>query len=123
MRNAIASFRHRFDRLGIVLSGLCAVHCMLTALLVGVLGIGGGVLLSPEIHHVGLALAVMIAGIGLGFGAYRHGQRLPLAIGAAGLALMTTALFVGHGLEEGLFTVSGVVLVAFAHIRNLHAGH
>lgn len=123
MMRHLTSIRTRMDRAGILLSGLCAVHCLLTALLVGVLGLGGGFLLAPAIHHVGLALAVVIGAIGLGFGVMRHGRVAPLVIGGLGLALMAAALLVGHGMQEAVLTVLGVCLVAFAHIRNLHAAH
>lgn len=120
MHRALTSIRSRMDGLGVVLSGLCAVHCVLGVVLVGVLGLGGQVLLAPEIHRYGLALAVVIGGISLGFGALRHGRMEPLVLGAAGLSLMAAALFVGHGLPEAVLTICGVSLVAAAHIRNLH---
>ncbi|HUD27721.1 MAG TPA: MerC domain-containing protein [Novosphingobium sp.] len=121
MRSAIIAIRNRLDRAGIILSGLCAVHCVLGVLLVGVLGLGGEVLLSPEIHRIGLAMALGIGIASLGFGVLRHGRMAPLVIGGVGLALMAAALFVGHGLPEAILTILGVGLVAFAHIRNLHA--
>ena len=111
--------RHRFDRIGVLLSGLCAVHCLLGVVLVSVLGLGAGVLASPSIHRVGLVLAVVVGAVGLGFGMRRHGRAAPLVIGAGGLALMAAAVAVGHGLPEAVLTVAGVGLVAFAHIRNL----
>ena len=40
-------------------------------------------------------------------------------IGGCGLMLMTMGLFAEHGLPEAAFTISGVILVATAHIRNL----
>jgi len=119
MRSAMNSIRERLDNAGILLSGLCAVHCILGALLVGVLGLGGEVLLSPAIHRIGLALAVVIGAVSLGFGVLRHGRVGPLVIGGIGLALMATAIAVGHGLPEAVLTVMGVALVAFAHIRNI----
>lgn len=119
MRSALTSIRNRLDSAGIVLSGLCAVHCILGALLVGILGLGGEVLLSPAIHRIGLALAVAIGAVSLGFGVLRHGRLGPLVTGGIGLALMTTAILVGHGLPEAVLTVMGVTLVAFAHIRNI----
>lgn len=122
MQRALISIRNRMDGLGVVLSGLCAVHCVLGVLLVGVLGLGGQVLLAPEIHRYGLGLAVVIGIVSLGFGAMRHGRVEPLVLGAAGLALMAAGLFVHHGLPEAVLTISGVALVAAAHIRNLH-GH
>lgn len=119
MQRMILSIRDRLDRAGMLLSGLCALHCVLGIVLVSVLGLGGGALLDPAIHEVGLILAILIGMITLGLGVLRHGQFGPLAIGACGLALMTLALAVGHGLPEAVLTIAGVALVAFAHIRNL----
>lgn len=123
MRHAVPSIRNRLDGLGVMLSALCAVHCLLGLALVTVLGLGGSILLAPEIHEVGLALAVVIGTLTIGLGAVRHGRTGPLLVGSLGIALMAAALFTGHGAAEGVLTVSGVVLVALAHIRNLrHAG-
>lgn len=113
--------RDRFDRAGIVLSGLCAVHCVLGIVLVAVLGLGGGLLLDPSIHQIGLALAVAVGSVSLGMGMARHGRFAPLAIGAVGLAMMGGALAAGHGTAEAILTIMGVSLVALAHMRNLRA--
>ena len=98
MRSTLTAIRNRMDRAGILLSGLCAVHCVLGIVLVGFLGlggdiIGGQVLLSPEIHRVGLMLAVVVGVISLGFGVARHGRVAPLVIGGLGLTLMAACLF------------------------------
>ncbi|WP_188771615.1 MerC domain-containing protein [Novosphingobium endophyticum] len=122
MRSTLFAIRDRLDRAGILLSGLCAVHCFLGVLLVGVLGLGGEALLSPAIHKVGLALALVVGLVSLGLGVLRHGRVGPLVIGGIGLALMAAAIAVGHGLPEAVLTVMGVTLVAFAHIGNLR-GH
>jgi len=113
------SIRDRLDSLGIMLSGLCAVHCVLSIALVSVLGLGGEVLLNPAIHRIGLALAVVVGIVTLGIGALRHGRMSVLVIGFAGVALMAVGLFVHHGAPEAALTISGVLLVATAHIRNL----
>lgn len=118
MAQALRQMRDRFDRLGIALSGLCAVHCLVTLVLVAGLGIGGGALLDPALHRVGLALAIAVGALGLGFGLARHGKREPLVIGAVGLALMTLALLTGHSPAEAALTIAGVALVALAHWRN-----
>ena len=120
MRSAIIAIRDRLDRAGVLLSGLCMVHCVLGVVLVGVLGLGGGVLMSPAIHRYGLVLALAVGLVSLGFGVMRHGRLGPLVLGGFGLALMAAAIAVGHGLPEAVLTVLGVSLVAFAHIRNLH---
>ena len=119
MADTLKLLRDRFDRLGIVLSGLCALHCLATLLLVAVLGLGGGVLLDPALHRAGLALAILVGAVALGFGLLRHGRREPLAIGAAGLALMALALLTGHSPAEAALTIAGVALVALAHWKNV----
>ncbi|MFA7602256.1 MAG: MerC domain-containing protein [Novosphingobium sp.] len=119
MTRVILSIRDRLDRVGVLLSGLCALHCLLGLLLVSVLGLGGQMLLAPEIHEIGLALAVLVGAVTLGLGVMRHGQTGPLLIGTGGIVLMASALVVGHGPGEAALTIAGVALVAIAHIRNL----
>jgi hypothetical protein len=119
MRTAYNAIRHRLDRAGILLSGLCALHCLLSIALVTVLGLGSEALLSPSIHRIGLALAVVVGIATLGLGVLRHGKIAPLVIGGVGIALMSAGLLVSHGLPEAALTVAGVALVALAHIRNL----
>ena len=122
MRQAFISIRGRLDRVGVILSGLCALHCLAGLLLVAGLGLGGGVLLAPEIHRVGLALAIAVGSITLVLGVVRHGDPVPLQVGAAGIGFMAVALFVGHGSAEGVLTIMGVALLAWAHLRNLRHG-
>jgi hypothetical protein len=119
MRAAMLSIRDRLDRVGVLLSGLCAVHCLLSILVVSVLGLGGQALLAPAVHEIGLMLAIAVGAVTLGLGVLRHGKRAPLVIGGAGLALMGLALTVPHGLPEAILTIAGVALVATAHIQNL----
>ena len=121
MKRALLSIRDRLDRAGVLLSGLCMVHCLAGLVLVSVLGLGGEALLNPAIHRIGLGLAVVVGAITLGLGAIRHGQRGPLLIGAAGIALMASAVIIQHGPREAFLTIAGVALVATAHIRNLRA--
>ena len=119
MRAAIAMIRNRLDRMGILLSALCALQCLAGILLVAGLGVGGEFLFAPSIHRIGLALAIVIGGITLAIGIARHGDPRPLQIGALGLGLMVTALAVGHGASEAVLTIGGVSLLAWAHLRNL----
>lgn len=118
-----SSFRLRLDRVGVILSGLCAVHCVAGLVLVTVLGLSGGFLLNPAIHEVGLVLAVGIGAIGLGVGVMRHRRIGVLLTGLLGLALMATAMRLEHGPHEALLTIVGVALLASAHWRNLRHTH
>ena len=119
MDHSLIWIRDRLDRAGMYLSGLCAVHCVLSILLVAGLGLGGGVLLNPAIHRVGLLLATLIAGTAIGIGAIRHRRRAPFVVAMTGLSFMGGALAVGHGVEEAVLTVIGVVLVSIGHYLNI----
>lgn len=123
MRAVFLSIRDRLDRVGITLSGLCLVHCLLGLVLVAVLGVGGEWLLAPVIHRAGLALAIGIGIVTIGLGVMRHGRLGPLFLAAAGLSLMAGGLFVEHGVKEATLTIVGVVLLASAHILNLRHAH
>lgn len=123
MRNAMLSIRDRLDRVGVLLSGLCALHCLAGLLLVAGLGLGGEALLAPAIHRIGLALAIGVGAVTLVLGVVRHGDPVPLQVGAAGIAFMAVALFVGHGSAEAVLTILGVSLLAWAHLRNLRCHH
>lgn len=116
---SLPRIRDRMDRFGMVLSGLCAVHCVLGVVIVAGLGLSGGFLLNPAIHRAGLLLATIIAGVAIGLGALRHGRRAPFVTAMTGLSFMGGALAVGHGVEEAVLTVIGVTLVAAGHVLNL----
>lgn len=115
------SLRRRIDQVGIGLAGLCAVHCLLTLVLVSALGLGGHFLLEENIHRIGLLLALIVAAVAMGWGVLRHRRALPFVVALGGLALMAAALVVPHGSNEFVLTLIGVVLVSAAHWLNLRA--
>jgi hypothetical protein len=111
--------RGRLDRVGVFLSALCLLHCVAGLVVVAGLGLGGGFLLDPAIHRWGLVVATLIAAVAIGVGAVRHRRAAPFVVAMTGLSFMGGALAVGHGAEEAIFTVIGVILVASGHILNL----
>jgi hypothetical protein len=114
------------DRAAIWLSGLCLVHCLAVPL---------AFLLAPSLsawldatetqtHWILFGLAVPISGVALYRGYRREPNQLTVTLGILGLLLMllgVTHLFGGE--LEIVLTTAGVILVMFAHLRNLHAGH
>jgi hypothetical protein len=111
----------RLDRIAMGLSGLCLVHCLGTAILLGVLASAGGFLGSPLVHEVGLTLAMLIGSVALGRGILEHGFMLPSAIGALGLGVMAGALSLPEGEHEAIYTVAGVMILALGHRLNVMA--
>ncbi|HEU4821317.1 MAG TPA: MerC domain-containing protein [Qipengyuania sp.] len=115
----VAPIRQRLDRAGIALSALCAVHCLLSVVLVSVIGLGAEALLDPAIHRIGLLLATLVAAVAIGWGAVKHRMAAPFVVAMMGLSFMGGALAVPHGVEEAVLTIIGVALVSLGHILNL----
>jgi len=111
----------RLDRIAVGLSGLCAVHCVATAVLLGVVASAGGLLGKPIIHEVGLTLAMILGGVALGRGIREHGFVLPSAVGVAGLAIMAFAMTLHESGYEPLVTIAGVAVLALGHRLNMMA--
>ena len=105
------------------LSGLCAVHCVATAVLLGLLASAGGLLGRPIIHEVGLSLAMILGAVALGRGIREHGFILPSLIGVAGLATMAYAMTLHERGYEPLVTIAGVAVLALGHRLNMMAKH
>jgi MerC mercury resistance protein len=111
----------RLDRIAMGLSGLCAVHCIATAVLLGLLASAGGLLGKPIIHEVGLTLAMIIGAFALVRGIREHGFILPSAVGVFGLALMAYAMTLHETGYEPVVTIAGVSVLALGHRLNMMA--
>lgn len=118
---AILAKPGRLDRIAMGLSGVCLVHCLATAILLGFLASVGGFLGQPIFHEVGLTLAMILGAIALGRGALEHGFVLPTAIGALGLGVMAGALTLHEGGSEPILTIAGVSILALGHRLNFLA--
>jgi hypothetical protein len=111
----------RLDRIAMGLSGLCAVHCLATAVLLGLLASAGGLLGQPIIHEVGLSLAMILGAIALGRGIREHGFLLPCMVGFSGLAIMGFAMTLHESGFEPAVTIIGVSVLALGHRLNMMA--
>jgi hypothetical protein len=111
----------RLDRIAMGLSGLCLVHCLATAVLLGLLASAGGFLGAPVIHEVGLTMAMILGSIALVRGILEHGFMMPSAIGGLGLGVMAGALSLPHDGTEAIYTVVGVMILALGHRLNAMA--
>jgi hypothetical protein len=117
-----ATAGRRLDRIAMGLSGLCLVHCVATAILLGLLASAGGLLGRPIIHEVGLTLAMILGAVALGQGVRNHGFFLPAAVGLTGLCVMGYALTLHETGLEPVFTMAGVMVLALGHRLNIMAG-
>ncbi|MDX3908663.1 MAG: MerC domain-containing protein [Sphingobium sp.] len=111
------------DRIAVAVSGLCAAHCVATVVLLALLASAGGILANPLIHEAGMFLAILIGAVALGHGALKHSFMMPAAVGSLGLGVMAGALSMDHGLEESVYTIVGVAILALGHELNHRASH
>ena len=121
--NTDSAIRRGLDKTGIAVSALCALHCVLTIALVSGLGVGGQFFLADEIHRYALVIALIIAAVGIGWGALLHRRREPFVVAMMGLSFMGGALASPHGAQEAILTIIGVALVSLGHLLNLRASH
>jgi hypothetical protein len=112
---------NRLDRIAMGISGLCLVHCLSTAVLLGLISAAGSTLGAPWIHEVGLTLAMMLGSVALVRGILEHGFMMPSAVGGLGLGVMAGALTLPHNGTEAAYTVAGVLILALGHRLNVLA--
>lgn len=112
----------RADRLGMVASGLCAVHCVAGALLAGV-SATGLLLADPRVELGFVAVAMVVAAAALSMGFRRHRKVAPPLLGALGIAVIAIgrALRLDNEIAEAAWSVSGAALLISAHVVNLRA--
>jgi hypothetical protein len=109
------------DGAAIGLSGLCLLHCLALPFFAGVLP-----MLMPftdsHLHAQILYFAVPLSMVAVGIGYARHRSLRVVIAAAAGLVLLIVGATVAHGslglLADRLFTISGSLVLAAAHLWN-----
>lgn len=104
--------------MAVALSGLCVLHCVLSVVVIAAMTGAGSFFTDPIIHRIGLLGAILLAVAALGQGYATHRSAFPVVIGGVGLVFMTVGLFVPHGWPEIGATVTGVTVLAIAHLLN-----
>jgi hypothetical protein len=125
-----------FDRFAIMLSGICAIHCILLPIAVSAMPIFVASIdhddhLHDFVFHQAILLFILpVSIIALYTGFRSHQQLTPIAIASIGLLfLVSVALFAERMIESGIMqhegetilTVIGGVTHALGHILNVLA--
>ena len=124
------------DRFAIILSGVCAIHCILLPVAVSVIPLLAVTIQhGQQLHHFWfhqfiLIFIVPVSVLALITGFRAHRQWFPVGVSLIGLMILTTiALFAGTLISlriiphqaEMLITLSGGIIHAIGHILNLLA--
>jgi hypothetical protein len=117
-----ASSDNPLDRVGMIASCACAIHCALMPFIIAFLPLTGLSLLADlrtEWAFVGVSIAVGLASLVPSY-VRRHRRAMPLAIFAGGLCLILLARlgFEAGPLVEISIVVIGALLLAASHLLN-----
>jgi ABC-type methionine transport system permease subunit len=111
------------DRLGMVTSALCFVHCVAAPVVLSLSAVSFHFIPSKEHTHRLLAVLVTIIGAAaIGFGYQRHKRKRVLGGALLGLVLICSSAYFGdrlpsHGSEVAV-TLAGSCCMIFAHRMN-----
>lgn len=124
MNSSARTFRtFSADKVGIVASAVCVVHCVFTPLLISLSAVAAHLLPGEErTHRVMAAVVTLLGAVALVQGFRQHGRRRILVLMTLGLTCILTgacfsALLPSH-LSEVLVTLTGSVLMITAHRMN-----
>lgn len=107
------------DKLAVVCSGICLVHCVLTPMIIGLgmMGLAGKLLASEWVHIVMVFPVVALAVLSLPASYRSHRKHWPLVMAVIAIAALISAFFLPEALELWL-TVPAAILLIFAHSWN-----
>jgi len=109
------------DRIAVVLSGLCLLHCLALPLFIALMPFVAE-FAESHWHTPMLAIALPVSATAIVIGYRRHGNRALVATGVIGLILLLVGATVAHNqlgpIADRVFTVSGSLLLAAVHWQN-----
>lgn len=110
-----------WDRVAVILSGLCLVHCLALPVLVAVLPFLSE-LSAGHLHAELLVIVIPISVLAFAMGFRRHRNRTIVGLGIAGMAVLAiggTYVHNRYGLgADRALTIAGSLILAIAHFYN-----
>lgn len=109
------------DRVAVMLSGLCLLHCLaLPFLLVALPAISA--FSEGHLHAQMLIIAIPVSVVALAFGFRRHGSGYIVGFGILGMVLLVTGGTLAHSyyglIADRAFSISGALVLAVTHYYN-----
>lgn len=128
--------QHLWDKVGACASAICAVHCVLTGVALGLLSsLGLGFFGNIWVDVIFVVIAIVVGAVAMWHGIRRHGSYVPALFYLGGLVSVMLAHFEDfshgipvhaehhHGLATGILSaVGGLCFVTF-HVCNLRLKH
>lgn len=116
-----------WDKVAVVLSGLCLVHCLALPVLVAVVPFLSE-LSAGHLHAELLVIVIPISVLAFAIGFHRHRNWTIVGAGVLGMAVLTiggTYVHDRYGLAaDRALTITGSVILAIAHFYNSrHSRH
>lgn len=116
------------DRVGACVSTLCAVHCLLTGLAMGILAVAGLEFLgNPWVEATFIILALSVGTWAMLHGIRRHHSYIPSMVFVTGLAMIVGSHFAGHDSASRpwgtVLAVCGGLSIASFHLLNQRLQH
>src|ERR1700744_2275904 len=110
----------KLDRVGVVASTLCAIHCASLPLVIVLLpSTGLNFLSDPRVEWLMIFTAAIVGFFSLGISFLRiHKRIVPLLLFFAGLTTIAISHAELDGWREGLLVASGGILIVIAHFVN-----
>jgi hypothetical protein len=107
------------DKMAVLLSGICLVHCFLPPLIIsiGIMGFAGELPESEWVHLVLLFPVITLALFSLPASYRGHRSRWPTILAAIGITGLSAALIAPEALELWM-TVPAAILMIIAHSWN-----
>lgn len=126
MDNSASRTTEILDRTGILLSGLCVVHCLALPLLITMAPFLGQ-FAAGHLHAQMLVIVLPLSTGALALGFRRHRNWQIIIAGLVGMLLLTLGGTVMHEqfgiVADRVFTMSGAIVLAISHWFNSRAGH
>jgi MerC mercury resistance protein len=112
-----------FDRLGVTLSGACAIHCALLPLALTTFPALAGTWFGTDwFNRTMIGLVIPSSTIAFTLGYRRHQNVGVVLLGAVGLSMLILAAWLGDDRlgesRERLLTILGSTILSVGHLRN-----
>jgi len=128
--------RVNLDKVGTWAGTICAVHCVLTGLALGLLSVAGlGFVATPSAEAAFIGITVLVGIAALIHGHSKHHSMIPAVLFVIGLGLIASSHFFGHNHEHaghvhhepnplGTFlSVGGGGMIVLFHVVNQRMQH